>query len=575
MTLAAALASGGASHTATLRVTAGVAEGGFSRGSDTAGPLDDGIAVLERRMIGEAKGAIGGNQSETVRLLGTSRVRLIENSTGLGCSHGGFTTGAARAVIVPALTVAAAMRHGLCLMLFNSHLFLIGFLPLALTLYAASGRLERGRVLVLLAVSIVFYGWWDLRFVPFLLGGIGLNWGAARLFVATGRRAIITAAIVLDLMLLGLFKYADFFAGTFAALTGTAAAPLGFALPLGISFFTFHHIMYLADLRRGRAPLPSLDRYALYICFFPQAIAGPLSRWQEVGAQFGHALAAPGWERRMALAVAYIVLGLFEKIALGDPLGRLLDPVYAASQSGPVADGAAWLAPLFLFQVFFDFAGYSNIAIGLALLFGVVLPANFDRPFQAPSILAFWQRWHMTLGRFLRDYVFLRLADWRIGRYRHTAAHYAAAIVATMGLCGLWHGAGWHFVVWGLAQGLAMLVALGWRRRMHGLPPGVGWALTIMFCLLSSVLFRAGSIEAAINIYASLGTLPTLGLLRESMLAGVVAVLAIAWPASHTLCPRILTWAGPAVPAVLGLIALVLMIQMGNADSYDFIYFQF
>ena len=346
----------------------------------------------------------------------------------------------------------------------------------------------------------------------------------------------------------------------------------------------------MADLRHGRAPLPSLDRYALYICFFPQAIAGPLSRWQEVGAQFGHALAAPGWERRVALAVAYVTLGLVEKIALGDPLGRLLDPVYAAAQVGPVAGGAAWLTPMVLLQVFFDFAGYSNVAIGLALLFGVVLPANFDRPFQASSILAFWQRWHMTLGRFLRDYVFKRLADWRIGPLRHTAPHNAAAIVATIGLGGLWHGAGWHVVVWGLAQGLAMLVGLAWRRRVPSLSPRVGWALSLAFCLLSSVLFRAGSIQAARNVYASLATLPTPGLLRESILAGVIAVLAIAWPAGHTLCfrlvsphlvrphlvsPSLVSSASQAVPAVLGLIALVPMIQMGNAGTYDFSYFQF
>ena len=464
-------------------------------------------------------------------------------------------------------------------MLFNSHLFLLGFLPAAILLYQLAGRSQQARILVLLALSLVFYGWWDIRFVPFLLGSILLNWAAARLFAMNRRRAVVTAAIVLDLAILGLFKYADFFAGSAAFLAGADVSPLGFVLPLGISFFTFHHIMYLADLRRGRAPLVTLDRYALYICFFPQAIAGPLSRWAEVGAQFGQRLAAPGWERRAALAATYVTLGLVQKVVLGDPLGQLLDPVYAAAQNSPgngvVPDGAAWLAPFFIFEVFFDFAGYSNIAIGLALLFGVELPVNFDAPFRARSILGFWQRWHMTLGRFLRDYVFLRLADLRVAGWRHTMPQYALAIMATMGLCGLWHGAGWTFVIWGLLQGAAMLAALGWRRRFPALPAVVGWAATILFCMLTSVLFRAGSLHAAWTLFAALPVLPGIELVRQSWLAGAAAALAVALPAARVLCPRIVDLPTVLAPAVLGLVGLLILIQLGGTESYDFIYFQF
>ena len=212
-----------------------------------------------------------------------------------------------------------------------------------------------------------------------------------------------------------------------ASIAGAPFEPLAIVLPLGISFFTFHHIMYLVDLRRGRAPLAPLDRYALYICFFPQAIAGPLARWSEVGQQFGQRIFAPGWERHWALGLSFIVFGLIEKALLGDPLGAILNPVFTAAAAHPLTDGTAWLAPGFAIQILFDFAGYSDIAIGLALLFGVQLPYNFNAPFRAVSILEFWQRWHMTLSRFLRDYVFLPLADMRIAvpatRSRNTSWH--------------------------------------------------------------------------------------------------------------------------------------------------------
>ena len=189
---------------------------------------------------------------------------------------------------------------------------------------------------------------------------------------------------------------------------------LDIALPLGISFFTFHHIMYLVDLRKGKAPLYSLDRYALYIAFFPQAIAGPLARWSEVMDQFGREVYAPGWQREFCLGIGFIVIGLFEKIVLADPIAQLIDPIYAQARRGRCTNGDAWLALGFNFQILFDFAGYSDIAIGLGLLFGVQLPFNFNAPFRSTSIQDFWQRWHITLMLFLRDYLFHPLVNTRI-----------------------------------------------------------------------------------------------------------------------------------------------------------------
>src|SRR6516225_2765358 len=382
-------------------------------------------------------------------------------------------------------------------MLFNSYPFLLGFLPGIVALYAIVNRHPPLRIPCLVACSLLFYGYWNPWFVLLLAGSILVNWFFARQFAATRNGAFITAAIVLNLAVLGLFKYADFFTGSLAALGGFSIGRLDFVLPLGISFFTFHHIMYLADLRRGRAEATTLDRYARYICFFPQAVAGPLARWSEVGRQFGRDAFGPDWEQRCALGITFIMIGLIEKVAFGDPIGRILDPIYQAAASAPPRDGSAWLALGFGFQIFFDFAGYSDLAIGIGLLFGIQLPYNFNAPYRATSILMFWQRWHMTLSRFLRDYVFMPLADMRIAGTRHTVAQYVGAIILTMALCGLWHGAGWNFVLWGTMHGVAIVVALGSRRVFPSPPTAVGWAATIGFFLLSGVVFRTANLESA------------------------------------------------------------------------------
>jgi hypothetical protein len=460
-------------------------------------------------------------------------------------------------------------------MLFNSYPFLLGFLPGIIVLYAIVNRYPRARIPCLVAFSLLFYGWWNPSFVLLLAGSVLGNWFAAKQFAATGNRGIATTAIVLNLAVLGLFKYADFFTGSLAALGNFSIGRLDWVLPLGISFFTFHHIMYLADLRRGRAEATTLERYALYICFFPQAIAGPLARWSEVGRQFGRDAFADGWEQRWANGITFIVIGLIEKVGLGDPIGVILDPIFRAAEQAPLHDGSAWLALGFGFQIFFDFSGYSDIAIGLGLLFGIQLPFNFNGPFRATSILQFWQRWHMTLSRFLRDYVFMPLADMRIAGTRHTTAQYVFAILATMALCGLWHGAGWNFVLWGTMHGVAIVFALGWRRFLPSPPKAVGWAATIGFFLLSGAVFRTQNLDAAWHVYAGLGTLPDPRMLGKAWILGAGAVLAIALPATQDLCrivnARPLAW----VPAVLGLAGLGVLVQLGGNQSYDFIYFRF
>src|SRR3984893_3504127 len=406
----------------------------------------------------------------------------------------------------------------------NDYPFLLGFLPAAILLYRLADPHPQWRLGTLVVLSFAFYSYWNPPFILLLALSIAINWLAALAFARTKRKAVITAAIVIDLAILGVFKYANFFAYNLASVLDRPMPQLDIVLPLGISFFTFHHIMYLVDLRRGKAPSYSLERYALYIAFFPQAIAGPLARWSEVMHQFGRQVYAPGWQRQFALGVTFIVIGLIEKTLLGDPIGRVIDPIYAQAGLGPVTAGNSWLALGFAFQILFDFAGYSDIAIGLGLLFGVQLPFNFNAPFRSSSIQDFWQRWHMTLMAFLRDYVFFPLVNKRVLPRRFLPVQYFAAMLLTMALCGLWHGANWTFVVWGTLHGCALVICSLWRRYCPKLPALLGWALTVMLVLLTGVIFRAATLEGAWHVFQGLAILPRFNRTRH-LAPLVVAVL--------------------------------------------------
>ena len=292
-------------------------------------------------------------------------------------------------------------------MLFNSYPFLLAFLPGAVAVFAIINRVPRLRRPRLLAFSLVFYGYWNPSFVLLLVALILVNWFAAWRFAVTRNGAVITAAIVLNLGVLGLFKYADFFTGSLSVLSGFSIGRLDWVLPLGISFFTFHHIMYLADLRRAaRRPPRSTGTRSTSVSFRKRSPA-PLRagrRWGGIWSRCvrpGLGAALRAWHH-----IYHDRTDRKSRVRRSDR--RAPDPIYQAAASGPVHDGSAWIALGFGFQIFFDFSGYSDIAIGIGLLFGIQLPFNFDAPFRATSILEFWQRWHMTLSRFLRDYVFIR-----------------------------------------------------------------------------------------------------------------------------------------------------------------------
>jgi len=459
-------------------------------------------------------------------------------------------------------------------MLFNTFVFLFGFLPVALLSHWAVERAKpEWRLPLLLILSLFFYGYWDWRFTPLLVASVSLNWLIAHAFIRSGRDILIPLGITANLLVLAVFKYFNFFAGLIALLPGLGvpAAPFDIALPLGISFFTFHHIMYLTDLKKGNAPRYDLVRYGLYIAFFPQVLAGPLVRWSEIMHQFDERpyLRRDGTER-FARGLMLLTCGLAKKSFLGDPLAEYVNPIFQAAELGKaVTTGEAWQAALgFTFQIYFDFSGYTDMALGIALLFGILLPPNFDVPYRAVSLQDFWRRWHMTLSRFLRDYLYIAMGGSRKG-----LAIQLAALFATMTLGGLWHGAGLTFVAWGAAHGLALGAGVLWRRAGVPLPRPVGWIMTFVFVMLTWVLFRATSFDAALRIYEALlgfGA-PGLGIKwRTILVAALIATLGpTAWDLVHRLPPH--RW----IAAAFALALMIVLFKIGDDANYEFIYFQF
>ena len=457
-------------------------------------------------------------------------------------------------------------------MLFNSFVFLLAFLPAALILHGLVARAApTWRLPLLVGLSFVFYGWWDVRFVPLLAGSILANWCLARIYRGWPGRWLIPAAIAGNLAVLGVFKYLDFFADLANLIPGLEAPRLGLALPLGISFFTFHHIMYLADLRAGRAPAFGLVKYALYIAFFPQVLAGPLVRWSEIMHQFDERpYGRPDAAERFARGLMLLTVGLAKKVFLGDPLADYVNPVFQAAAAGKaVSVVEAWQATLgFTFQIYFDFSGYTDMALGIALLFGLVLPQNFDVPYRATSLRDFWRRWHMTLSRFLRDYLYIPMGGNRRGLPRQVGA-----LAATMTLGGLWHGAGLTFLAGGALHGRGLGAGVLARRARVAIPAPLGWLLTSLFVVLTWVLFRATSFEAALLVFKGLFGLAPRGSgfkWRTIAVAALVATVGpTAWAAVHRLPPRRLLAFGFALLFVL------VLLKIGDDANYEFIYFQF
>jgi D-alanyl-lipoteichoic acid acyltransferase DltB (MBOAT superfamily) len=393
--------------------------------------------------------------------------------------------------------------------LFNSYAFIAGFVPAVLIASLIAGRAGGARAVlaVLLAASVFFYAWWDPRFALLLGASIAVNFGLGLWLASPGlrerrgaRHAVLIGGITFNLALIAYFKYADFAIRTANAVFGSDVALLYVVLPLGISFFTFQQVAYLVDVARSGVADRSFISYALFVTFFPQLIAGPIVHHGEMMPQFrahGAALRLDDF----AAGITMFAIGLFKKAVLADGVAPYATAAFAAAEAGETLDAiSAWGGALaYTVQLYFDFSGYCDMAVGAARLFGIRLPANFDSPYKATSIQDFWRRWHMTLSRFLRDYVYIPL-----GGNRRGAARRHVNVVLTMLIGGLWHGASWTFVVWGGLHGLMLALQGLWQAhgpRRAG-PPGwlerrAAHLATFLFIVVSWVFFRAPTFDGA------------------------------------------------------------------------------
>jgi len=387
--------------------------------------------------------------------------------------------------------------------LFNSYAFILGFLPAVLAGFLLLGRIDRriGAAWLALA-SLFFYGWWDPRYVPLLLGSAVVNFLAGASLARQASRRLLALGISANLLLLGFFKYADFFVGTVNLATGTAWPLPGIVLPIGISFYTFTQIAYLADAYRGEARDYDFVHYLLFVSYFPHLIAGPLLHHAQVMPQFDDPRTYRVRLPNVNLGLVLFGVGLFKKTVLADQLATIASPMFdAAAHGGTPTAAAAWVGGIaYALQIYFDFSGYSDMALGLSRMFNVELPVNFFSPYKARDMVEFWRRWHMTLSAFLRDYLYIPLG----GNRRGTGRRYANLMV-TMLLGGLWHGASWTFVAWGGLHGLYLVANHAWRalRRRLGIPalPAVaGIAVTFACVVVAWVPFRAADFATTLRI---------------------------------------------------------------------------
>jgi len=394
--------------------------------------------------------------------------------------------------------------------LLNSHSFLLVFLPVVVALYWLTPH-GRPRLVLLVGASLFFYGLWDWRYVPLLLTTTLVDWVAGRLLAGSTaegasrrRKLVLAAALALNLAVLGYFKYRGFFVDQLDGVLyllgmGRPLPTIRFILPVGISFYTFAGISYAVDMYRGQyPPARSVLHYLAWVTLFPYILAGPIIRYGHVGAQLESVPRRLSWAL-VASGLFFLVLGLAKKMLVADVMAPYVNELFA--HPGRLGLWSAWAAALgYTLQLYFDFSGYSDMAVGVALLIGLRFPQNFDSPYKAVNPSDFWRRWHMSLSAWLRDYLFIPL-----GGSRGSTLLTVRNLLITFVLAGLWHGAAWTFVVWGLLWGVFQSVHV--VAKKYGLTPGWTWLnrpLTFAAAVLAWVFFRATSVRAALKILASM-----------------------------------------------------------------------
>ncbi|HYD17267.1 MAG TPA: MBOAT family protein [Patescibacteria group bacterium] len=387
-------------------------------------------------------------------------------------------------------------------MLFNSAAFLFAFLPVTLAGYFLVLRFlgKLPSQLWLFLASLFFYGWWNPKYVALIIGSMLFNYYLGRYLLLNQDRKALILGIAANLAVLGYYKYTGLLVATTNQLTGADFIVPNIILPLGISFFTFQKIAFLVDCHRKlAAPNQSLINFGLFITFFPQLIAGPIVHHKEMMPQFAKPRSFdPG---SFAVGLTLLSIGLFKKVMIADTLDAYVGPLFKAAESRPLHIIEAWAAALaYTFQIYFDFSGYSDMALGLGKMFNVRLPVNFFSPYKAKNIIDFWRRWHMTLSRFLRDYLYIPLGGNRKGNARRYLN-----LMITMLLGGFWHGANWTFLVWGGLHGAFLGINHAWQQAgMPRLPGPLAAALTFLCVMIAWIFFRAGDLHTAVSITGSL-----------------------------------------------------------------------
>ena len=427
-------------------------------------------------------------------------------------------------------------------MLFNSYPFIFLFLPIALFGYFALGRFSNLAPVVWLALaSLAFYAVSNWQLVALLLGSIAFNYLVGWVLIAYRLRsavrfAVLTAGVAGDLLILGYFKYAGFLFANLNAIFSTGLS-VNILLPVGISFYSFTQIAFLVDAYRGKVAHYALPHYVLFVTYFPHLIAGPILHHRDMIPQFEAAETKSPNPHLILCGLMIFAIGLFKKTALADGIQPLVSLAFSPEAS-PSFD-QAWIGALaYTFQLYFDFSGYSDMAIGISLMFGIFLPLNFNSPYKATSIIDFWRRWHMTLSQFLRDYLYIPLGGNRHGRLLRYVN-----LMITMVLGGLWHGAAWTFVAWGALHGVYLCINHAWNHfgpaaapRFARVADIAALTLTFLAVVIAWVFFRADSMTSALSVLSKMAD-PTQIIFGRGEVANTMFIMvyaALAWFAPNT-----------------------------------------
>ena len=392
-------------------------------------------------------------------------------------------------------------------MLFTSTTFIFYFLPIILFSYFLLGRLRlfNASQALLLIGSLFFYAWWNYAYLALLVTSILVNFGLASLTARVKKdtlgKALLTLSIVFNLSLLGYFKYRDFFIENINILFGTEFTLLHIILPLAISFFSLQQIAYQVDRYQGKIASHSFMEYALFVSFFPQLIAGPIVHHKEMMTQFRQIARRTLNPKNFSIGLHIFILGLAKKIVLADTFGLWANAGFDNMTTHNLLTSTL-TALCYTFQLYFDFSAYSDMAIGIAKMFNIDLPRNFNSPYKATNLIDFWRNWHMTLSRFLRDYLYIPLGGNRKGPHRKYIN-----LFTTMVVCGIWHGATWNFVVFGIIHGLGLLINHFWQSFKRPMYAPLGWLSTFIFVAMGWVVFRAKDLTSAYQVLSGFFTL--------------------------------------------------------------------